>query len=264
MARRALPTFDVLWTRHESLYTEVFSLALAKLTGRPSVVGDEDAISESLCPILRQVCFKMGRDGRGEVRVPTWECPRQPVSETELTGGKMPKRPDFTCSCHNSFASGPDEIEVPLHVECKRLGKPTSPSWIFNRNYVVKGMKRFDCREHKYGNRAPSGMMIGYIISLTPHDIVAEVNCHKNRHLKSWPDIRFAWNSGYIHRTKQSITRREVAPANFRLTHIWADLRHNLWMKRRPFQREEEPQALVRRYWREWEAQRTRQFLIRC
>jgi len=88
-------------------------------------------------------------------------------------------------------------------------------------------MKRFDCREHEYGKRAPSGMMIGYIISLTPHDIVTEVNCYKNRHLKNCSDIRFSWNSGYVHRTEQSITRQQVAPANFRLIHIWADLRHN-------------------------------------
>ena len=227
MARRGLPTFDVLWMRHESLYTEVFSLALAKLTGRQSVVGDEDAISESLCPILRGVCFKMDRDGRGEVRVPTRDRPRQPVSDEELTGGKKAKRPDFTCSCYNHYPSDPDELEVPFHIECKRLGNPTSRSWNLNKNYVVKGMKRFDCREHEYGKRAPSGMMIGYIISLSPHDIVTEVNCHKNRHFKTCPDITFAWNRGHVHRTKQSITRREVTPASFRLTHIWADLRHN-------------------------------------
>ncbi len=232
MGRRTLARFDELWMRHESLYTDVFSLALAVLTGRPFVVGNEDAISESLCPILRQVCFKMDRDGRGEVREPTWERPLQPVSDEELTGGKKRKRPDFTCSCYNRVASGPDEHEVPFHVECKRLGSPTSRSWNLNKNYVVKGMKRFDCGEHEYGKRAPSGMMIGYIISLTPHDIVTEVNGYKNRHFKNCPDITFAWNSGYVHRTKQSITRQEVAPANFRLTHIWADLRHNYrWIR---------------------------------
>lgn len=227
MARRGLPTFSVLWTRHESLYTEVFSLALAELTHRPSVVGDEDAISGSLCPILSQVCFKMDRNGRGEVRVPIWERPCQPVSEAELTGGKKRKRPDFTCSCYNYCASGPEEFEVPFHVECKRLGSPTSRTWILNKNYVVKGMKRFDSREHAYGKRAPSGMMIGYIIDLSPPDIVAEVNCYKNQYFKSCPDITFVWGAGHVHRTEQSITRQQVAPAKFRLTHVWVDLRHN-------------------------------------
>ena len=233
MARRSLPTFDALWMRHESLYAEVFSLALGELTGRSSVVGDEDAISESLYRILRQVCFTMNRDEGREVRVPAWELPRQPVSSEELTGGKKRKRPDFTCSCHNHFASGPDEHEVPFHIECKRLGSPTSRSWDLVRNYVVKGMKRFDSREHEYGKRAPSGMMIGYIISLSPHEIVTEVNRHKDRHFRNCPDIIFAWSSGYVHRTEHSITRQHVAPASFRLTHIWADLRHN-WRKGSP------------------------------
>ena len=227
MARRLLPTSDVLWIRHESLYIEVFLLTLAELTSRPSVVGDEKAVSESLCPVLHRVCFKMGRDRRCEVRVPTWEGPIPPISNEELTGGKKRKRPDFTCSCYNHFASGPDEHEIPFHIECKLLGKPTSNSWNLNKNYVVRGMKRFDSREHEYGKRAPSGMMIGYIVSLSPDDIVTEVNGYKKRHLASFPDVAFAWNSGHVHQTKQSIKRRHVAPAKFHLTHIWADLRHN-------------------------------------
>ena len=227
MARRGLPTFDVLWMRHESLYTTVYLLALEELAGSASVVGDEDAISESLCPILRRVCFKLDHDGRGEVREPKWERPIQPISDQELTGGKKRKRPDFTCSCYNHFASVPNEHEIPFHIECKRLGNPTSPSWNLNKNYVVEGMKRFDCPKHKYGKRAPSGMMIGYIISLSPDDIVTEVNGHKKRYLANFPDIIFTWNWGHVHQTRQSITRRHIAPANFHLTHIWADLRHN-------------------------------------
>jgi len=225
VARRNLP-ID-LWRRHESLYIEVFSLALEELSGRASVDGDENAISESLCPTLHKVCFNMFRDGRGEVREPACEHPIQPILDEELTGGKKRKRPDFTCSCYNRFASGPDEYKIPFHIECKLLGNPTSPSWILNKNYVVEGMKRFDCPKHEYGKRASSGMMIGYIISLSPDDIVIQVNGYKKRHLASFPDITFTRNRGHVQQAKQSIIRRHVAPANFHLTHIWADLRHN-------------------------------------
>ena len=227
MARRRLPAFGVLWERHESLYAEVFSLALAELANRPAVVGEEDAISESLCPILNQVCFGMERDRKREIRVPAWERPRQPVSEEELTGGKKRKRPDFTCSCHNRAASSPDELEIPFHVECKRLGDPTSRTWILNKNYVEKGMSRFDSREHKYGKRAPSGMMIGYIISLTPPKIMGEVNTHMSEKLKGWRKLGFTWGGGFVHRHRQTIVRRHVTPARFALSHIWVDLRKN-------------------------------------
>ncbi len=227
MARRNLPPFNTLWARHESIYVEVFTIALRELTGRPSVSGDEDGISESLCPVLTKVCFKIGQAGDSEIRVPAWEKPRQPVSDNELTGGKKRKRPDFTCSCYNRFASCPEELEIPFHIECKRLGSPTSPSWNLNKNYVVDGIKRFDCRTHEYGKRASSGMMIGYIISLSPQSILTEVNRYRVRYLKACPDIAFAWNGGLVYQAKQSFQRQHVIPTAFRLTHIWADLRHN-------------------------------------
>jgi hypothetical protein len=217
----------VFWKRHVALYTEVFSSALKELAGRKAVTGDEDTISESLCPIFTQVCFRMSRDGKGEVREPVWEQPRQPVTDEELTGGKKRYRPDFTCSFYNDKASRPEDLTIPFHIECKRLGHPTSPSWNLNRNYVTDGMARFDSSEHQYGKRAPAGMMIGYIISMCPGDIENEVNDHRDVRLKHFPRLSFAWNTGYVHRTEQAITRQHVAPAKFSLTHIWADLSHN-------------------------------------
>jgi hypothetical protein len=88
-------------------------------------------------------------------------------------------------------------------------------------------MARFDSSEHQYGKRAPAGMMIGYIISMCPGDIENEVNGHKEGHLGYFPHLSFAWDSGYVHQTEQQITRQHVTPANFSLTHIWSDLRHN-------------------------------------
>jgi len=227
MARRSLATFDTLWARHESLYVEVFSLALHELSTQHLVSGNEDAVSESLCPALTAVCFSMGRRRDCDIPVPSWEKPRQPVSREELTGGKKRKRPDFSCSCYNRYATNPKELEVPFHIECKLLGEPTSPSWVLCRNYVTKGIARFDNWDHQYGKRAPSGAMIGYMISLTPDGIQAQVNENKGKHLEYIPDIIFEWGDTHVHHAVQIITRRCVPPANFRLMHVWVDLRHN-------------------------------------
>ena len=161
MARRSLPAFAKLWQRHDRIYCEVFSISLQKLANEP-VSGDENTISRRLCPILICVCFTLSRSRNIDVRTPTWEGPIQPVSEDELEA--EPKRPDFTCKLSNPHSASAEEYEIPLHVECKRLGFPTSPSWKLNKNYVTEGMKRFDCDSHEYGKRASSGMMIGYII----------------------------------------------------------------------------------------------------
>jgi len=224
MARRSLPAFAALWQRHETIYCEVFTISLQKLANK-SVSGDENAISKRLCPILRSVCFSLSQSQNIEVRTPVWEGPMQPVSENELES--EPKRPDFTCKLSDLYAVSAEDFEIPLHVECKRLGFPTSSSWVLNKNYVTEGMKRFDCSSHEYGKRASSGMLIGYIIDMEPNRILEEVNRHKEKHLSYLPDICMPMEKEKVFRYRQSLNRRHVQPREFGLTHCWVDLRQN-------------------------------------
>ncbi len=195
MARRALSSFVTLWKRHELLYSEVFSAALMELVEMDSVSGDEDSISEILSLTLNRVCFNFGKSRNQEVQTPYWEGPVPPVTEGELKGGKIKKRPDFTCRCLNPWANSPEEHEISLHVECKRLGHPTSATWNLNENYVKNGIKRFDSKTHEYGKRAYSGMMIGYIISMTPKKIEAEVNDYQKKHLPDNKIFKFTFDA---------------------------------------------------------------------
>ena len=227
MARRTLPSFIFLWNRHVKLYLEVFSIALKEMVEENSASGDEDAISETLGLILRRACFNIYRSGNREVRTPIWETPIQPVSGDELKGGKIRKRPDFTCNCFNPWADSPEEQEISFHVECKRLGNPTSSSWILNRNYVKDGIKRFDCKTHEYGKRALSGMMIGYIVSMTPKEIEAEVNTYQKKYVPGYADISFISDSTMLFQAHQEIERKSVYPIQFELIHLWVDLRNN-------------------------------------
>jgi len=224
MARRSLPAFATLWQRHETIYCEVFSVSLHELADGPTS-GDENAISKRLCPILCSVCFNFSQSHNREIRMPVWEGPIQPVSEDELEA--EPKRPDFTCKFSNPYAASAEEHEIPLHVECKCLGFPTSSSWILNRNYVTKGMRRFDGRSHEYGKRAPSGMMIGYIIDMEPNRILEEVNQHKQKHLSYFPDMCLSDGEEQVFRNRQDLKRKNVAPEKFDLIHLWIDLRQN-------------------------------------
>jgi hypothetical protein len=224
MARRSLPSFAILWQRHESLYLEVFSIALLKLSREVYVSGDEDAISEKLCLCLNKVCYKFAKSKNIDVRTPVWEGPVQPVAKHELKGGKIRKHPDFTCKCSNPFAVSSEEHEIPLHVECKCLGNPTSASWNLNENYIENGIKRFDCSTHEYGKRASSGIMIGYIISMNPKDILQEVNAHQKKLLPDYPYITFDYSSIPLFQTKQTIKRKYVLPKFFELVHLWINL----------------------------------------
>jgi hypothetical protein len=221
MARRSLPSFTILWQQYESLYLEVFSIALLELSREDRVADNEDAISEKLCLILNRVCFKFAKSRNIDVRTPTWEGPVQPVTAEELKGGKIRKRPDFTCKCSNPFAVSAEEHEISLHVECKCLGESTSASWNLNENYIKNGIQRFDSNTHEYGKRASSGIMLGYIISMEPHTILKEVNAHQKKLLPDHPDIRFNFNSAPLFQTKQKMDRKYVLPRNFELVHLW-------------------------------------------
>lgn len=70
------------------------------------------------------------------------------------------KIPDFKWefvdhSCEDELKGDRD-----FDIECKRLGKPTSPSWKLNKQYVQDGIRRFLTNGHRYGEDESSGAMI--------------------------------------------------------------------------------------------------------
>jgi len=228
MGRYSLPSAFELWKRHECIYIEVFSLALRKFAESQCDISHEDIISEALNPILNEICFKVGREKHCDISKPAWEQPLQPIRETELKGGKQGKRPDFTCSLVNPYALSADEHEVHLHVECKRLGEPTSRTWILNEQYVINGIMRFDSSEHEYGKRALSGLMIGYIVSMSPLEILSEVNAHQKKYCADNPEIEYQLTINDVYQHYQRLSRKNVKPSDFGLFHLWIDLRSPL------------------------------------
>lgn len=222
MARHVVPSFPALWQKHESVYIRIFTLALTRLAEECADKSNEDIISENLCPILNTICFEESRKYNCEIRTPDWEKPIQPITEDELKNGRSKMRPDFTCKLTNAFAQNPNEHEIPLHIECKRLGIPTSPNWIYNKNYVINGICRFDSRKHEYGKRALSGIMIGYILNMDPELILDEVNSNQKEYYSA---IEFNFIKKKVWQSNQKLNRRNVMPKIFELIHLWVDLR---------------------------------------
>jgi hypothetical protein len=229
MTKRLLPSFTVLWQRHEELYCGIFLAALKKLSNK-KLTGNENSISLALYPILNEICFTLGKSKNIEISTPNPECPISPLIEHEIDDESIGKCPDFTCNHLNPFAEAPEEHEIPLHIECKLLGqpKPSSPSWEFNKNYVTNGIKRFDSKRHEYGKRALSGLMIGYIISMEPRTILDEVNNCQRKELPDNPYIKFTFKKSKTFQSYQELKRKTVKPSDFNLIHIWVDLRRGL------------------------------------
>lgn len=224
MSRRKFPAFSSLWQRHQELYVGIFVKALQRLSRDNGDTSHENVVSERLCPFLNDVCFEENQHNNCEIPNPCWEGPIQPMDKSELKGGKA-KRPDFTCKRVNPYAQSAVENEISFHIECKLLGSPTSPRWILTENYVEHGITRFDCMSHEYGKRASSGMMLGYIVSMTPKEILKEVNSYQNKHCSHNPQIKCNSVQKGIQQYGQKLKRKNLKPKDFQLIHLWVDLR---------------------------------------
>jgi len=223
MAKLSLD-FEKVWRRHESLYSDLFVCSLLMLSQYKGLTGKEDDVSIILWGCLERTCKRYARDKNQEIACPKFQVPVQSVSMAKRTSANALKKPDFTCFKYNPLTAS----EVALHIECKLLGKPkpSSPSWKFNENYVIKGIKRFDLHTHQYGINATCGMMIGYIISMTPKKIEAEVNDYQKKHLSNNTKIKFLFDTTTLFKTRQDIKRENVMPSRFELIHLWVDLRN--------------------------------------
>jgi hypothetical protein len=112
-----------------------------------------------------------------------------------------------------------------LDVECKRLSRPSTAQWNYNREYIENGIRRFDSLTHQYGKEVPSGMMIGYVIGMEPEEIRQEVNGHQTKLLPQNPELEFDFAADSPYQTEQRLRRRATVPETFKLIHIWVDLR---------------------------------------
>lgn len=223
MAAHKLPAVGSFWERHERLVLEVFLRALESLEKHSELPTAENDLSDLLAVATRKAAFDLGLD-----YPPKREVPIQPVGDNDIGGPASGKRPDFTCEVRDIAATSSRNAWLDYHIECKCLGEPSSQSWIYNRNYVNRGIRRFLDPEHRYGEGAPSGAMIGYVLSMSFGEILEDVNGYLGEpwDLGSAPPIHFPnTQPGGIAQTSQSLARARFLPRQFTLRHLWVDLR---------------------------------------
>jgi hypothetical protein len=155
---------------------------------------------------------------------PVTECCNQPDPDDDARARREQKRPDFQWIYLDRYESDPQRSSRQFVVECKRLGNPPRPDWVLNSNYIEHGIARFRHPDWAYAKRAESGAMIGYIQSMTPPAILANVNTECRN--KSFPDLTpaSAWLNGETTRLDQAF-QRSFAVSPIRLHHFWIDLR---------------------------------------
>ena len=228
-----IPTPDRLWARHEERILEVFSVALEMLREKPALPKLETEINLQLYFMIRRANHQLRRISRGLEHIPAWEAQSQPVSEDEEDKSRLNKKPDFQWQMVDDFEPDPEKAYKHYTVECKRLGNPSSKTWVLNENYVQNGILRYVKEEFGYGKFTPSGAMIGYIQSMNPPQILAEVNCFARKEsVAAINSPVHGWNEAGVSKLEQRVNRPEVTPTPFYLRHLWVDLRnlyHEKW-----------------------------------
>lgn len=137
-----------LWKRHEERVCEVLAHALILLQKKTDLIQDEDKLNRQLHFCLQEANKYLYAQGRGLDNPFYSEARNQPSSYHDEKHEREDKRPDLQNSFVDHSEPNPFKQNKSFCIECKRLGDPTSPSWILNNNYVNNGIARFIKEQH--------------------------------------------------------------------------------------------------------------------
>jgi hypothetical protein len=181
---------------------ELIAMAVVKLDDK------EKTVSGKLRPLLlkHRKEQKLGWTLHSEVSVFAEETDADPSGH-----------PDFQLSFIDT-----DGNQWNYDIECKlvRVKRPNK-RWDYCEQYVTHGVERF--ASGKYGLNPPFGTMIGYVQEGEPPQLLSAIN--RNAKKANVPHLRVVhdWQAQGITRLIHFLSRR--VEKDFRLTHLWADLR---------------------------------------
>jgi len=104
-------------------------------------------------------------------------------------------------------------------------------SHVLNREYVLNGIMRFKDHEIGYAAGVSSAAMVGYMQTMTPDEILAQVNTHANgRGVSSITASSNGWTSRGVTTLGEHQFERAHNPSPFKLHHLWIDLIHKTFV----------------------------------
>jgi len=231
MSKLQRPKESNVWKRHVECVLRLMKGALKRLRNRYKLPDREEDLDRFLYFDARKEYANLPNDKRPCGFNLTQKSENTPLNEYDIGKKWTLKKPDFKWRLCNNLATTPNELAMDFDIESKRLGKPTSPSWILNHEYVENGIARFILATHRYGNGVDSGLMIGYIQTMTPMDILKEINRYLREYTpKKIPILSFRkadFEENKIAETSQLIKKRCFPPDQFTLYHLWINLGSN-------------------------------------
>ena len=210
-----------LWERHEERVLAILRSALERLRSkRPE--GNEPDLNREFFLCILEVNRENKESGDSWFdHAPVFEGRNPPTPDTHGSASER-KIPDLYWGYIDHQEPDPRRSARNFVIECKRLGSPSHSGSSLNAKYVDDGVRRFVDIEWKYGKNVPTGAMIGYMESLTPEQILVDVNgCLETRYI---PTLTLSSTlESSLSEMEHSFDRPfEISP--FRLLHLWIDL----------------------------------------
>jgi len=213
------------WINFENKVSEVICLGLSYLLEKHDLQEKEDEINRTLYFCFQKANYLLQKQEpkRGDY-IPIYESRSQPFYNDEERANREDKRPDFQWVKTDLSTTNPYNSAKQYVVECKRLGNPSSDTWILNKNYIVNGIKRFISEKWGYGKGTPTSAMIGYIQSMVLQDVLNEVN--QNAIKNNIPELipKSSLNEKGVSKLHHSINC-VYEEKELKLKHFWIDLR---------------------------------------
>jgi len=209
------------WEQYEQRVLAILRSSLHRLrVQRPE--GDERTLNREFYFCILDAIRDHIESGGSLDQLPFYEAQNPPTPDTEDSASEQ-KIPDLSWRYMDHQERDPRRSVRSFAIECKRLGSPSRAGWNFNLHYVRDGVRRFiDC-EWQYGRDVASGAMVGYIESLPPEEIVAEVNRELIQMEVPALDLPEGAH-GSLAEMAHSFSRPfPLSP--FRLVHLWIDIR---------------------------------------
>jgi len=213
------------WKIFEKEVFEIIYYALDNLKKEKNLPNNEDKLNRLLLFKMRDANHYLLRfDSRRSDLTPIYQCTVQPLDDEDGEKKKCENKiPDFQFQKTDINSHTSSNSTKNITVECKRLGFPSSETWILNENYVKNGIQRFISEDWRYGQGSVIGAMIGYIQNMELEDIISEINNYISKnHIPSLnSDIL---NIKFLYEFHQ-LLNRSFEERNFKLRHIWIDLK---------------------------------------
>ncbi len=218
-----------LWERYKRDIFVIIREALLILASRPELPLIEDhpkkhSLNRELYRCFREAC----RQKKLPYHMPTREGKNPPYEGDNDPIERESKIPDFYWQFVDDQADEENCVRRFI-LECKRLGRPSSPGWKLNENYVQYGIRRFITQPHEYGKGDDAGGMIGYIQSMSFDDILHKINItitQSPESISPLPPPVNGWQEKGVSELEHQL-ERSFPISSFRMCHFWIDLRSN-------------------------------------